>query len=98
MTNKPPGAKALKSWKAMLRRVARWPCSLTTARLTPELDCEVVQVRLSDLSLHHPRQWGGCWLALHLWEQLGLDEFWDEKLRPSRKGTRWLNVLKIQNS
>lgn len=64
-------------------------------RPAPELDCEVVQVRLSDLSLHHPRQWGGCWLALHLWEQLGLDGFWAEKLRPSRKGTRWLNVLKI---
>lgn len=64
-------------------------------RPAPELDCEVVQVRLSDLSLHHPRQWGGCWLALHLWEQLGLDGFWDEKLPPSRKGTGWLNVLKI---
>ncbi len=64
-------------------------------RPVPELDCEVVQVRLSDLSLHHPRQWGGCWLALHLWDQLGLDDFWDEKLRPSRKGTRWLNVLKV---
>jgi hypothetical protein len=64
-------------------------------RPAPELDCEVVQVRLSDLSLYRPRQWGGCWLALHLWEQLGLDDFWDEKLRPSRKGTRWLNVLKV---
>ncbi len=64
-------------------------------RPAPELDCEVVQVRLSDLSLHHPKQWGGCWLALHLWDQLDLDGFWGEKLRPSRKGTRWLNVLKI---
>src|SRR5512144_736729 len=64
-------------------------------RPAPEMDCEVVQVRLSDLSLHHPRQWGGCWLALQLWAQLGLDGFWADKLLPSRKGTRWLNVLKI---
>jgi transposase len=64
-------------------------------RPAPELALEVVQVRLSELSLHHPRQFGGCWLALRLWEQLDLDGFWAEKLRPSRKGTRWLNVLKV---
>lgn len=64
-------------------------------RMAPELDCEVVQVRLSELSLHHPRQWGGCWLALGLWDRLALDEFWAQKLGRSRKGTRWLNVLKV---
>jgi hypothetical protein len=52
-------------------------------------DDEVVQIRLSDLQLHRPRQWGACWLACHLYEQLGLDQFWAERLAPSRKGTRW---------
>lgn len=64
-------------------------------RVAPELDCEVVQVRLSELSLHHPRQWGGCWLVLVLWERLALDKCWAQKLGRSRKGTRWLNVLKV---
>ena len=64
-------------------------------RPAPELACEVVQVRLNELSLHHPRQFGGCWLALRLWEQLDVDGFWAEKRRPSRKGTRWLHVLKV---
>jgi hypothetical protein len=63
-------------------------------RDAPALNCDVVQVRLSGLQLKHPRQWGSSWLALHLWEQLQLDQFWNPKLRPSRKGTRWLNVLK----
>jgi len=63
-------------------------------RQAPELDCEVVQIRLRDLSLHRPRQWGACWLALALWEQLGLDGFWSPRLPQSRQGTRWLNVLK----
>lgn len=63
-------------------------------RQAPPMDCDVVQVRLSQLSLHHPRQWGGCWLALNLWSQLKLDEFWASRLPPSRKGTSWLNVLK----
>jgi hypothetical protein len=55
-----------------------------------EIDEEdVVQIRLKDLQLHRPRQWGACWLACHLYEQLGLDEFWAQRLEPSRKGTRW---------
>jgi hypothetical protein len=35
-----------------------------------------VQVRLKEMELHRPRQWGACWLACHLYEQLKLDEFW----------------------
>ncbi len=58
------------------------------------VDDAVVQVRLGDLQLHRPRQWGGCWLACQLWEQLELDAFWSARLAPSRQGTRWLNVLK----
>jgi len=63
-------------------------------RVAPPLDCEVVQIRLSALQLRRPRQWGACWLACQLWEQLRLDEFWADKLPPSRQGTRWLNVFK----
>jgi transposase len=63
-------------------------------RLPPALDCDVVQVRLGGLRLRRPRQWGGCWLACHLWDQLELDAFFAPRLPPSREGTRWLNVLK----
>ena len=64
-------------------------------RAAPQLACEVVQVRLNELELRHPRQWGACWLAGKLWDLLGLDSFWLPRLAPSRKGTRWLNVLKV---
>lgn len=60
----------------------------------PTLQCETAHVRLSDIQLRRPRQWGACWLALWLWDQLRLDEFWQPRLPASRKGTRWLNVLK----
>jgi transposase len=53
-----------------------------------------VQIRLNQMQLHRPRQWGGCWLMLELWNLLGLDNFWKEPLSQSRKGTQWLNVLK----
>ena len=47
------------------------------------------------MRLARPRQWGACWLALQLWQQLELDSFWRPRLRPSREGTPWLKVLKV---
>ncbi len=52
-----------------------------------------VQVRLDAMQLHRPRQWGACWLACHLYGQLGLDEFWATRLPDSREGTSWRHVL-----
>src|ERR1700752_4526228 len=52
-----------------------------------------VQVRLKEMELHRPRQWGACWLACHLYEQLELDEFWAERLADSREGTCWQQIL-----
>jgi transposase len=52
-----------------------------------------VQVRLKEMELHRPRQWGACWLACYLYEQLGLDEFWAERLPDSREGTCWGHIL-----
>lgn len=60
----------------------------------PEVGAEAVRIRLDAIRLLRPRQWGGCWLALRLWEALGLDGFWGPRLAESRKGTRWLSVLK----
>jgi Transposase DDE domain len=59
--------------------------------------CEVpsVQVRLSQIRLCRPRQWGACWLAGQIWRDLQLDRFWAERLPRSRKGTRWDQVLQV---
>jgi transposase len=56
-------------------------------------DAQIVRLKLSQLQLRRPRQWGSCWLARKLWEELHLDRFWAERLAPSRKGTRWDQVL-----
>ncbi len=58
-------------------------------------DASVVRLRLSELRLCRPRQWGACWLALQLWRELHLDRFWAEHLPRSRKGTRWDRVLLV---
>jgi len=57
-------------------------------------DEQVVRIRLKDVELKRPRQWGACWLACKLYEQLGLDQFFGERLPPSRKGTRWDLIVK----
>ena len=45
------------------------------------------------MQLHRPRQWGACWLACGLYEQLELDRFWAERLPDSREGTSWQHIL-----
>src|SRR5213594_3836262 len=52
-----------------------------------------VQVHLDRMELHRPRQWGACWLAGQLYEQLGLDRFWAQRLPDSREGTCWRHIL-----
>jgi hypothetical protein len=64
-------------------------------RSLPVSERDVIHVRIHQMRLEHPRQWGACWMALGLWSQLQLDAYWGERLPPSREGTRWLNVLKI---
>ena len=76
------------------RQVALFP----EDREAPALDCEVVKINVAGVSLHDPRQWGACWLALTLWDRLELDRFWEPRLAPSRQGTRWLDVLKVVGS
>ncbi len=61
----------------------------------PRLDHPIVQIQLDKIRLHHPRQWGACWLACEVWHRLGLDAFWQQRLTVSRKGTQWLDILKV---
>src|SRR5882757_3287267 len=58
-------------------------------------DNSVVQLRLSEMRLCRPRQWGACWLAGQLWSELQLDQFWADRLPPNRKRTRWDQVLQV---
>src|SRR6516164_7422623 len=54
-----------------------------------------VQVRLSGLQLKRPRIFGSCWLACELWQQLSLDEFWQQRLPEGRETVSWEKVLRL---
>jgi transposase len=89
------------AWRKTIEIFEEGQARPRTVALFPEDRCaeladpDIVRIRLSQLSLHRPRLWGACWLAAQLWEQLGLDRFWAARLLPSRKGTRWEQVLQI---
>ena len=75
--------------------------AIATLSLFPE-DREIpadavdsVQVKLSGLELRRPRPFGNCWLACELWQQLGLDEFWQERLPEGREAVSWEKVLRL---
>jgi len=87
------------AWRKTIEVFEDGATSAQTMALFPEDrpvaidDAQVVQIRLKEVALCRPRQWGACWLACHLYQQLGLDEFWAQRLAPSRKGTRWDLIL-----
>lgn len=89
------------AWRKTIEIFEEGQARPRTVALFPEDRCgqladpDIVRIRLSGLSLHRPRQWGACWLAVQLWEQVGLDGFWAARLPVSRKGTRWDQVLQV---
>ena len=90
----PPGARLstpIRPTRSAPSQIALFPHD----RPAPTDDERVVRIRLDQLSLRRPRQWGGCWLALELYGQLGLDTFFAEHLPASRKGTRWDRILQV---
>lgn len=92
----------LEAWRHAIDVIDETTGQTRTLALFPEdrnvvatTDSHTVQVRLSEMRLCRPRQWGACWLAGQLWRELQLDRFWSERLPRNRKGTRWDQVLQV---
>jgi transposase len=64
-------------------------------RVVPDDAVNGIRVRLSELELRNPRVFGNCWLACELWQQLGLDQFWQERLPEGREAIGWDKVLQL---
>jgi len=56
---------------------------------------DVAEVILSSLAVKKPRKFGACWVGCKLWEELGLREFWEQRLGTHRGGIRWERVLEL---
>jgi transposase len=64
-------------------------------RPLPDQAVDSIQVKLSGLELRRARPFGNCWLASELWHQLGLHEFWRERLPEGREAVSWEKVLRL---
>jgi transposase len=64
-------------------------------RIVPPDAIDGIQVRLGEMELRNPRVFGNCWLGCQLWRQLGLDEFWQERLPEGREAVSWEKVLQL---
>src|SRR5262247_2020615 len=66
-----------RAWRKSIEVLDEQADRRRTLALFPEDRCDgllpdssIVRLRLSQLRLYRPRQWGACWLALKLWEEL----------------------------
>jgi transposase len=64
-------------------------------RVIPDDVNNGVHVRLGELQLKNPRAFGNCWLGCELWRELGLNEFWQERLPEARETIGWEKVLRL---
>src|SRR3970040_1695287 len=68
------------AWRKSIEVLEEGKEKPSTLALFPEDRCEavicdesLVRVRLSELRLCRPRQWGACWLVVKLWRGVELD-------------------------
>jgi transposase len=64
-------------------------------REIPEDAVDSLQVKLSGLELRRPRVFGNCWMACQVWRELGLEEFWQQRLPGGRESVSWEKVLRL---
>jgi transposase len=64
-------------------------------RRVPDDAIDGIRVRLGELELRNPRVFGNCWLGCELWRELGLEEFWQERLSEGREAIGWEKVLQL---
>ncbi len=86
--------EALEQGSPQPKQVALFPCDREPPEQLPE-EVSTLRVKLNELTLHRPRQWGACWLVLQVWKLLGMDRFWAKRLPDGRKGTPWFKLLQV---
>lgn len=73
------------------RQLALFPADVT---ISPER-ANAISVKLTEMRLHRPRSFGDCWLGCLLWRELGLSEFWENRLKEDRGSVPWEKVLQL---
>src|SRR6266545_1333965 len=76
-------------------QLAEQICLFPEDRDTPADVLNGLQIKLSELTLQHPRVFGDCWLGCRLWDELHLSSFWQERLSDGKAAVSWAKVLEL---
>src|SRR5207302_7404815 len=77
------------------KRKPREVCLFPADRPLPAGEANALSVVLTEMRLLRPRSFGDCWLGCLLWEELGLNRCWQEKLGADRGGLPWDKVIQL---
>jgi hypothetical protein len=77
--------------KSQSCQVSLFPCD----REIPPDQVNALSLVLAEMRLVRPRSFGDCWLGCLLWQELGLDHFWQEKLGADGGGVPWDKVVQL---
>jgi transposase len=58
-------------------------------------DIDAIPIKLSEMVLSNPRDFGDCWLSCELWGELGLDTFWAQRIDTRQRPVPFSKVLKL---
>jgi len=58
-------------------------------------DVDAIPLRLSGMKLQKPRAFGDCWLGCEIWDQLGLDTFFSDRIDTAKSPVPYSKVLKL---
>src|ERR1700737_1418758 len=96
------------AWRKSIAVLEEGAAAPRPLSLFPEDRCEgvlpdaaVVRLKLAELRLCRPRQWGGGWLAVNLGRELALDRFWAERLLEHKQALfdhlvgRWRDLFNV---
>jgi len=78
-----------------LRRCAPGNDRTWQADLFRDDEPEYIEVDLKGVRVESSRQFGGCWLGLTLWQELGLSEMLNELLPPGREKISWTAITQV---
>jgi hypothetical protein len=58
-------------------------------------DVDTIPVKLSRMKLDNPRSYGDCWRGCQIWDMLGLDKFWSERIDTAKSPADYSKVVKL---
>jgi hypothetical protein len=103
--------RVLNLWELNTTQIERWQRSIEVIEqegqtrqyrlftdregAAPAEAADVCEVVLSSLSVRRPREFGACWLASRLWQELKLDQFFAFSRVQSRNGTQRIQIIYV---